>query len=57
MSHLLKMSVKLVPYQGTTLVVPQTPLKIMGFTGCGKTHSKPQKASGHDFSRAVNATK
>ena len=24
------------------------------FTGCGKTHSGAQKASGHDFSRAVS---
>jgi hypothetical protein len=27
------------------------------FTGCGKTDFERQEASGHDFSRAVNATK
>jgi len=32
-------------------------LKGHGFTGCGKTHSQRQEASGHDFSRAVSRLK
>ena len=31
-------------------------LKGYGFTACGKTHSSSQEASGHDFSRAANAS-
>ena len=40
------------PSRGKSLV-----LKEHDFTACGKTHSSSQKASGHDFSRAVNAIK
>jgi hypothetical protein len=32
-------------------------LKGDGFAGCGKTRSELLEASGHDFSRAANATK
>jgi hypothetical protein len=32
-------------------------LKGHDFTGCGKAHSGLQEVSGHDFSRAVTATK
>jgi len=28
-----------------------------GFTGCGKRHPELGKVSGHDFSRAANASK
>jgi hypothetical protein len=34
-----------------------TPMEGYGCKGCGKTHSGLQEVSGHDFSRAVNATK